>query len=67
MNAQLDHEVHLQLGRRISRPVGVLLVDLPTSPTPSHNRGKPILIAEQDIGQDSGEGVENRVQTQFGD
>jgi len=65
VDAQLDHEVHLQLGGGVHWPAWILLVDLRAGPaTPSHAR-KPIFVAEEEICEDSDECVKDCVEAKF--
>lgn len=65
MHTQLDHEVHLQVVGRTGRPVGVLFVDLCALTATAGDAGEPVLVPEEEVGEDSGEGVEDGVETEL--
>jgi len=65
VDAELDHEVHFEFGGGVHWPAGVLLVDLGAGAAAAGNGGEPVLTAEEVVGEDGDEGVEDAVEGQF--
>ena len=61
MYTQLEEEVDFELGSFICRPIGIVLIDFGTFSTPSNNWRKPVLITEEQEGNNGSKRVEETV------
>ncbi len=62
MDSQLNHKIHLELLIRFGRPVWVLFVYLRARSAASHHTWEPIFVTEQNVSQNSYEGIKNRIE-----
>lgn len=65
MYSELEQKVHLKFSSFFLWPIWIVLVYFRALSATTNNRGEPILLSEEDIGDDCGEGVEAGVEAEF--
>ncbi len=65
MHSELEQEVHLKFSPFFLRPVRIIFIDFGALTTATNYWGEPILLSEEDVGDNGSEGIETGVETEF--